>query len=118
MSKLTLIALFAFITSAYAADDDAHIRTLAGSCAACHGTNGISQGGTPVLAGLDETYFVKRMLEYRTQTQTTEVMAQHAKGLTAEEIAQLAKYFADMPRTCPYFPKHSLKDQLKSLQDK
>ncbi|NMM26224.1 MAG: c-type cytochrome [Glaciimonas sp.] len=112
MQKFTLFALFAFIAPAYAAEDDSHIRTLAASCAACHGTNGVSQGGTPVLAGLDEAYFVKRMLEYQTQTKSTEAMAQNAKGLTSEEIAQLGKYFADQQRSFRFFQKHSLKKQL------
>lgn len=110
------MVLFAWATSTWAAASDFHIRTLAASCAACHGTNGVSQGGTPSLAGLNESYFVKRMLEYRAEEESTAVMPQHARGLTPFEITELAKYFSDQPRACPYFQKHSLKTPLNTLQ--
>jgi cytochrome subunit of sulfide dehydrogenase len=98
MLKISLYALFAFSASVSAAQDDPHIRTLAASCAACHGTNGVSRGGAPALAGLATPYFVQRMLGYQTQAKSTAVMAQHAKGLTSDEIVQLGKYFAVKPR--------------------
>ena len=104
------------MTSAHAATERPqlpHTLTLAGSCAACHGTNGLSQGGTPVLAGLDADYFVRRMHAYQQQTDSTDVMPQQARGLTADEIVQLAKYFAVQPRSSPDFSPQS---QLKSLR--
>jgi len=71
-----------------------HIRTLAASCAACHGTNGNSVGGMPVLAGLDPTRFVVQMQAFRSGERASTVMHHHAKGLTPEEIEQLSRYFA------------------------
>ena len=71
-----------------------HIRTLAASCAACHGTNGNSVGGMPVLAGLDPTRFVLQMQAFRSGERDSTVMNHHAKGLTPDEIEQLSRYFA------------------------
>lgn len=110
-----LLVLLSFTTSAMSATPihpsvgNPHILVLAGSCAACHGTNGLSLGGTPVLAGLDKGYFVKRMLEYQKQTESTEVMPQQARALTSEEIIQLGDYFSIQPRSFPRFQNHSLK---------
>lgn len=92
-----LMIWIAGLGSAQAADD-IHIRTLAASCAACHGTNGNSVGGTPVLAGLDQRHFITQMLAFRSGERTSTVMHRHAKGLTPEEIERLAVYFAAQKR--------------------
>ncbi len=85
---------------------DAHIRTLAASCAACHGTNGNSTGGTPVLAGLERNHFVMQMQQFRSGARASTVMHHHARGLTELEIEQLADYFSAQPRaaTAPPMP--------------
>ena len=75
-----------------------HIRTLAASCAACHGTNGNSHSTTPVLAGLDATYFSNQMLAFKNGERTSTVMHHHARGLTDDEIMQLADYFSEQKR--------------------
>jgi sulfide dehydrogenase cytochrome subunit len=86
------------------AADEIHIRTLAASCAACHGTNGNSVGGTPVLAGLDPGHFTTQMMAFRSGERKSTVMHRHAKGLTPEEIEQLAAYFAAQKRTSAITP--------------
>lgn len=78
-----------------------HIRTLASSCAACHGTNGNSHSITPVLAGLDAHYFSTQMFAFKEQSRTSTVMHHHATGLTKPEINQLADYFSQQKRTTP-----------------
>lgn len=80
------------------ASADPHLRVLAASCAACHGTNGNSVSGTPVLAGLNRGYFVTQMQAFRSAGLPSTVMHRHAKGLTEAEIEQLADYFAAQPR--------------------
>lgn len=77
---------------------DPHLRVLAASCAACHGTNGNSVGGTPVLAGLAPGYFISQMKAFRSGEPASTVMHRHAKGLTEAEIHLLADYFAAQPR--------------------
>jgi len=71
-----------------------HIRTLAASCAACHGSNGNSAGITPTIAGLEAGYFTTQMLAFKNGSRPATVMHHHAKGLNTEEINQLAVYFS------------------------
>ncbi|HIE90874.1 MAG: c-type cytochrome [Methylophilaceae bacterium] len=75
-----------------------HTRTLAASCAACHGTQGNSHSITPVLAGLDATYFSMQMHAFKTMSRSSTVMHHHAKGLTDNEIEQLSHYFSQQKR--------------------
>jgi len=51
-----------------------------------------------VLAGLDHDYFVLQMQAFRSGERSATVMQRHAKGLTAEEIEQLATYFSQQKR--------------------
>ncbi len=92
------------------ADDEAyvqlsiHTQVLAASCAACHGTNGNSVGGTPVLAGLQADYFISQMQAFRTGERASTVMHRHAKGLTEAEILQLAEHFSKQTRVTSSLP--------------
>lgn len=99
--RYLLVASLVFPVTTWA---DAHIRTLAASCAACHGTNGNSTGGTPVLAGLERNHFVLQMQAFRSGTRASTVMQHHAKGLLEAEIEQLADYFAAQPRVTASSP--------------
>jgi len=69
-----------------------HTRSLAASCAACHGTNGNSVGDTAKLAGKAD--FVTKMLAFKSGERAATVMHHHAKGLNSQEIADLADYFS------------------------
>lgn len=101
-----LLSLFSVvILCAYGAEEDVlkhqeiiHTRTLAASCAACHGTNGNSQSITPVLAGLDASYFSTQMQAFKNGSRDSTVMHRHAKGLTISEIDRLAIYFSQQKR--------------------
>jgi cytochrome c553 len=93
------------------ADQQVHIRVLAASCAACHGTQGNSVGITPSLAGLDTGYFVMQMLAFKQGERASTVMHRHAKGLTVDEINALAVYFAAQKRQTSIAPTpQQLKD--------
>ncbi|HQR50962.1 MAG TPA: c-type cytochrome [Methylophilaceae bacterium] len=102
--RMLVLLLFAPLPS-LAVSEGGHQRVLAASCAACHGTNGNSVGGTPVLAGLDRSYFVLQMQAFRTGERSSTVMHTHAKGLTEEEIGLLAEYFSVEKRTASSSPK-------------
>lgn len=82
-----------------------HIRTLASSCAICHGTESISKSVIPSLIGVDASYFTQKMQSYRNNGKEHDVMTQHAKGLTEQEIEQLAIYFSEQRRFCPVAKK-------------
>ena len=75
-----------------------HIRTLAASCAACHGTNGNAIAGNCVLAGIDTHYFITQMLAFKDGGRPATVMHHHAKGLNVDEINLLASYFSQQKR--------------------
>jgi cytochrome c553 len=100
-------ALFMLLvcSTADAGENASHLRVLAASCAACHGSNGNSVGGTPVLAGLDAEHFKLQMKSFRTGERASTVMHRHAKGLTEAEIEALAIYFAAQPRMTASAPK-------------
>lgn len=116
MKKLSLwFLVFLFTTSVslpitgnaaevfvYSAD---HIRTLAASCAACHGSNGNAIAGNAVLAGINPTYFTKQMLAYKEGSLLATVMHHHAKGLNVDEINKLAIYFSQQKPVASQVPK-------------
>jgi cytochrome c553 len=74
----------------------AHVRSLAATCAACHGTDGRAVRGSaiPSLAGLSREYFVARMRDYRDGTLPSSIMQQIAKGFSDEQTDELGAYFA------------------------
>lgn len=100
---------------AYSAEQTTHIRALAASCAACHGTFGNSvvhrgdedkSGANAALAGMSATDFTEIMLGFRDGSRKATVMHHHAKGLTLDEINHLAQHFSQQ--------KPAVKSPLKS----
>lgn len=73
-----------------------HGRVIAATCAACHGTNGVSHSPNPSLAGLDKAYFIKQMHAFKDGSRHATVMHQHAVAYTDDEIEQMAAIFAAM----------------------
>lgn len=76
-----------------------HLRALAATCAACHGTDGRAVPGDamPRLAGLPESHIVTQMRAFRDGTRPATVMHQISKGYTDAQIESLAAYFAAIP---------------------
>lgn len=107
------LAVWAFFMSAVQANAEqvsSHIQTLAASCAACHGPQGNSLAETPVLAGLDQHYFLDQMLAFRKNERASTVMHRHAKGLSLDEINQLAIYFSEQKRIPAVLPQSQIMD--------
>ncbi len=75
---------------------DLNIRSLAATCANCHGTNGKAQDGSAVvsLAGLPKDYIVAQMAAFKNGARPATVMHQLAKGYSDAQIEQIAGYFA------------------------
>jgi cytochrome c553 len=92
-----LVALAAGSGAAQAAPDAA-ARQIAATCSACHGTNGFSVGGTPVLAGLNRAHFIKQMQDIKSGARPATVMHRHAAAYDDAEIDKLADYFASQKR--------------------
>lgn len=75
---------------------DVRTRSLAATCATCHGTDGKAvQGETMVrLAGLPSAYIVTQMKAFRDGQRPATVMHQLAKGYDDAQIEAIAAYFA------------------------
>ncbi|HEY3048515.1 MAG TPA: c-type cytochrome [Polaromonas sp.] len=71
-------------------------KSLAATCANCHGTNGKVVAGSSVtsLAGLDKNYIVAQMTAFKSGTRPATVMHQISKGYNDAQIESLAAYFA------------------------
>lgn len=104
---MALVCGLSWAASLHAQDSTAQVTTtLAASCAACHGPQGNSLGGTPTLAALNKDYFIQRMQGFKNGSIPATVMHQHARGLTDDEIIALAAYFAAQPRQTPLAAPH------------
>lgn len=69
-------------------------RFIAANCTGCHGTQGRSTGGMPSLAGLDRSYILNALEEFKSGTRAATIMQQHAKGYTEAQFELIADYFA------------------------
>ena len=69
-------------------------RAIAANCANCHGTNGVSQGGMPSLAGQSKADLVRKMQDFKAGRTPSTIMTQLAKGYTDEQIELAATFFS------------------------
>lgn len=75
-------------------------RSLAAVCANCHGTDGRGVPGSliPTLAGMPRDYMLEQFQDFRDGSRPATVMPQLVKGLTTEQMEQLATYFSRIRR--------------------
>lgn len=100
----TLLALGAALLAASAAaqapapNPDAGRARATTVCAACHGANGISVSDTiPNLAGQKQAYLGAQLNALKSGARKNALMNAIATQLSAEDIANLAAYFASLP---------------------
>ena len=97
---LLAILLMGFANTAFAqadaAQDALYVKSLAATCANCHGTNGKAVDGSSVvsIAGLDRAYIVAQMKAFKTGERPATIMHQLSKGYSDAQIETLATYFA------------------------
>jgi cytochrome c553 len=91
----TLVALIS-ITSVHAAGDPAKGQAIVGKvCAACHGFDGNSfLAANPSLAGQHEEYLLKQLTEFKSGARNSPIMAPMVANLTADDMRNLAAYYA------------------------
>ncbi|MBS0453883.1 MAG: cytochrome c4 [Proteobacteria bacterium] len=77
--------------------------TLALNCTMCHGAQGMSTSDAPNLAGQYPEVIIKQLMDYRSGKRSSPIMVALAKGLPDADIADLAAYYAYLPkaRTAP-----------------
>lgn len=80
--------------------DALYLRSLAATCANCHGTQGRAVDGSsvPSLAGMPRDQMVTQLRAFKAGTRPATVMHQLAKGYSDAQIEQLAGYFAAQPK--------------------
>ncbi len=77
--------------------------TLALNCTMCHGAQGMSTSDAPNLAGQYPEVIIKQLMDYRSGKRGSPIMEALARGLSDTDIADLAAYYAYLPkaRTAP-----------------
>ena len=97
---LLAILLMGFANTAFAqadaTQDALYVKSLAATCANCHGTKGKAVDGSSVvsIAGLDRAYIVAQMKAFKTGERPATIMHQLSKGYSDAQIETLATYFA------------------------
>ena len=75
-------------------------RSLAATCASCHGTDGRSAEGAavPSLAGMPKDYMLAQMKAFKDGTRPATIMHQLSKGFTDQQVETIATYFFALKR--------------------
>ena len=95
LRPIAFLALACAASAAHAQSADPNVaRSIAANCANCHGTNGVSQGGIPSLAGQSKADLVRKMQDFKAGRTPSTIMTQLAKGYTDEQIDLAATFFA------------------------
>lgn len=95
------MALLGIVSSVQAQDKAAlYLKSLAATCANCHGTNGkaVEGSGVASLAGLDKNYTMVQMKAFKAGTRPATIMHQISKGFSDVQIESLATYFAALKK--------------------
>jgi cytochrome c553 len=99
MKSVMMSVLFALLmaSSAALAGDVAAGKAKSATCAACHGPDGKSANPMwPHLAGQQELYLAKQMKDFREGNRKDPVMGPMAAGLSDDDIANLAAFYASL----------------------
>jgi cytochrome subunit of sulfide dehydrogenase len=73
-----------------------YIRSLAATCAHCHGTEGrpVESEAFVRLAGQSRDYLLKQLLAFRSGERKATIMHQITRGYSEQQLEALASYFA------------------------
>ena len=92
---VSLAAMMAFSTMAEAAGDAGLGKKVMLKCQVCHGKNGLAKlPEAPNLAGQKEKYLVNALQSFKAGERKNEQMTVIVKGLSDEDIANVAAYYA------------------------
>ncbi len=97
--RAAVLAASCLLAPAWATAQDVNLaRSLAATCANCHGTHGAARGEIPALAGAPAATTIAKMAAFKSGALPATVMHQIAKGYTDEQIQLIAGYFAAQKR--------------------
>jgi cytochrome c553 len=89
------VACALWLANAPAHAQDAQLaRSLAATCANCHGTNGNARGDMKPLAGISADKMLAMLADFRSGNQPATIMHQIVKGYSEEQLKLVAGYFA------------------------
>ena len=92
---VSLAAMMAFSAMAAAAGDAALGKKVMLKCQVCHGKDGLAKlPEAPNLAGQKESYLVNALLSFKAGERKNEQMTVIVKGLSDDDIANVAAYYA------------------------
>ncbi len=97
--RIQKAAAVAFIASATFASGPVEAEIASGAvltntCFSCHGTDGMSVGDMPTIAGKSEEFITQKLKAFKSGEIEATIMNRIAKGFTDEEISALAKFFS------------------------
>jgi len=100
MTARLAAAALAFTALCASAQSERPARSLAATCAGCHGTEGRSAAPElSALAGLPKDDILDSLRGFRDGTRHSTVMQQIAKGYSDAELELIAAYFARQGRS-------------------
>jgi cytochrome c553 len=84
------------VSSTSQAADPNLARSLAATCANCHGTNGnaIKGSGMDALAGMEKAKMLQKLADFKSGDKPATIMHQISKGYTEAQLDLIATYFA------------------------
>lgn len=84
------------------------------NCAACHGANGVSVApAQPNLGGQNIKYLYKQLVDFKTGARKNGIMEAQLKGLTQQDLANVAGYYASQK---PWMPGYGNKATVAAAQ--
>ena len=90
-----MIVLLA-IGAAQAAGDPAAGKVKAAGCVGCHGASGQGIPPNPALAGKSEDQLLQALQDFKSGKRSNAVMKALTAGLSDQDMANLAAYFASL----------------------
>lgn len=78
------------------AGDAAAGQEISEDCAMCHGDDGWGDEDFPGITGMAEADFIQAMKEYQDGTREEKSMRKQVKGLSDDDLANLAAYYATL----------------------
>jgi cytochrome c553 len=88
------LSFFGLSSAAFAVGDAAQGEASSMACAACHGADGNSVSGAfPKLAGQNQRYLVKQLMDIQSGARSVPQMAGQLDGMSAADLENLAAFY-------------------------
>lgn len=99
IKKITVVLSLGLIAvSAWAGSETLQLRSMAASCAGCHGTGGVAQPGMESLASRPKDSLLQKLLDFKSGAAPATIMHQLSKGYSDAQLEQLADYFSALKK--------------------